>query len=93
MVTWRLFANLAEATDTRELEVAAGSGDTFRDAFDQLIQAHPELEELILNEEGDVHEHIRVLRNDSDPFVSDDGFDTVLERDDSLALFPPVSGG
>jgi molybdopterin synthase sulfur carrier subunit len=34
-----------------------------------------------------------VLRNDSNPFVVDDGYDTVLEDGDDLALFPPVSGG
>jgi molybdopterin synthase sulfur carrier subunit len=93
MTTWRLFANLAEAADTREVDVAAGPGDTFRDALDQLLEAHPELEDLILDEDGEIRDHIRVLRNDSNPFVSDDGFETVLEEGDSLALFPPVSGG
>lgn len=93
MTTWRLFANLAEAADTREVEVPAGTGDTFRDALDQLLDAHPELEDLLLDDDGEFHDHIRVLRNDSNPFVSEDGFETVLEEGDSLALFPPVSGG
>jgi molybdopterin synthase sulfur carrier subunit len=93
MTTWRLFANLAEAADTREVEVSAGAGDTFRDALAQLLDAHPELEDLLLDEDGEFHDHIRVLRNDSNPFVSEDGFETVLEEGDELALFPPVSGG
>jgi molybdopterin synthase sulfur carrier subunit len=93
MTTWRLFANLAEATGAREVEVDAGAGDTFRDALDRLLAAHPELEELVLDEEGEIREHIRVLRNDSNPFVSDEGFETTLEAGDELALFPPVSGG
>lgn len=93
MTTWRLFANLAEAADTREVEVPAGPGDTFRDALDQLLETHPELRELILDEDDEIRDHIRVLRNDSNPFVSDDGFDTILEEGDELALFPPVSGG
>jgi molybdopterin synthase sulfur carrier subunit len=93
MTTWRLFANLAEAADTRKVEVSAGAGDTFRDALDQLLEAHPELTDLILTEEGEIRDHIRVLWNDSNPFVSDDGFETVLEEGDDLALFPPVSGG
>ena len=90
---WRLFANLAETVGTKRVEVAAGPGDTFRDAFDQLLEAHPELREEILDEDGDIRDHIRVLRNDSNPFVVDDGYDTVLAADDDLALFPPVSGG
>jgi molybdopterin synthase sulfur carrier subunit len=93
MTEWRLFANLAETAGTREVEVAAGSGDTFRDAFDQLLEAHPALRDEVLNEDGEIREHIRVLRNEHNPFVSDEGYDTVLEEGDRLALFPPVSGG
>ena len=90
---WRLFANLAETAGTKQVEVAAEPGDTFRDAFEQLLAAHPELEDEIPDEDGDIRDHIRVLRNDSNPFVVDDGYDTVLEDGDDLALFPPVSGG
>ena len=82
---WRLFANLAEAAGTRRV--------TVEDAFDQLLAAHPELAAEVLDDEGEIRDHIRVLRNDHDPFVTDDGYDTVLEDGDELALFPPVSGG
>jgi molybdopterin synthase sulfur carrier subunit len=90
---WRLFANLAETAGAKRVEVPAEPGDTFREAFDQLLDAHPELREEILDEDGDIRDHIRVLRNDSNPFVVDDGYNTVLAADDDLALFPPVSGG
>jgi len=90
---WRLFANLAEAADSRRVAVDAAPGDTFGDAFEQLLEAHPELEAEVLDDEGEIRDHIRVLRNEHDPFVRDDGLDTVLEEGDELALFPPVSGG
>jgi len=90
---WRLFANLAEAAGAKRVEVPAEAGDTFGDAFDQLLEAHPDLEAEVLDDEGELRDHIRVLRNDSNPFVTDEGFDTVLEAGDELALFPPVSGG
>lgn len=90
---WKLFANLAETAGTKQVEVAVDGEATFRDAFDALMETHPELREEVLDEKGDIREHIRVLRNESNPFVADDGFDTVLEEGDTLALFPPVSGG
>ncbi|WP_254840610.1 ubiquitin-like small modifier protein 1 [Natronomonas marina] len=90
---WRLFANLAEAAGTKRVTVEAGPGDTFGEAFEQLLVAHPELEAEVLDEDGEIRDHIRVLRNDHDPFVKDAGHDTVLEAGDELALFPPVSGG
>jgi molybdopterin synthase sulfur carrier subunit len=90
---WRLFANLAEAAGQKRVEVPAGAGDTFGDAFEQLLETHPELEDEVLDEAGELRDHIRVLRNDHNPFVKDEGFETVLEEGDELALFPPVSGG
>ena len=90
---WRLFANLAEAAGTRRVTVEAGPGDTVEDAFDQLLDAHTELAAEVLDDEGEIRDHIRVFRNDRDPFVTDEGYDTVLEECDELALFPPVSGG
>ena len=90
---WRLFANLAEAAESRRVVVDAGPGDTFGDAFEQLLAAHPELEAEVLDDDGEIRDHIRVLRNEHDPFVRDDGLDTALEEGDELALFPPVSGG
>jgi molybdopterin synthase sulfur carrier subunit len=90
---WRLFANLAEAADTKHTEVEAGAGDTLGDAFEQLLEAHPELEPIVFDSDGDLEEHIRILHNGADPFEVAEGFDTVLEAGDEAALFPPVSGG
>jgi molybdopterin synthase sulfur carrier subunit len=90
---WKLFANLAETAGTREVEIDAEPGDTFGDAFEALLEAHPELRDEVLDDDGEIREHIRVLRNDRNPFVVGDGHDTELEEGDELALFPPVSGG
>lgn len=90
---WKLFANLAETAGEKEVEVAVGPGDTFGDAFDALLEAHPELREEVLDDDGELRDHIRVLLNDSNPFVTAEGYDTELAEGDDLALFPPVSGG
>jgi len=90
---WKLFANLAETAGEREVGVDADPGDTFRDALDALFEVHPELEDEIVDEEGEIYDHIRVLRNGENPFVHQNGFDTTLDEGDELALFPPVSGG
>jgi len=90
---WRLFANLAEAAGTKRADVEAGPGDTLGEALDQLLGEHPDLEPLVVDEHGELLEHIRVLRNENDPFADADGLETVLEAGDEIALFPPVSGG
>jgi len=90
---WKLFANLAETAGTREVAVDVEPGETFRDAFDALVDTHPALRGELLDGDGELYGHLRVLHNGEDPFVGGDGWETTLEAGDELALFPPVSGG
>ncbi|MFC5972524.1 ubiquitin-like small modifier protein 1 [Halomarina salina] len=90
---WKLFANLAETAGERETEVDVEPGATLRDALDALFDRHPELREQVTDDDGTLHDHVRVLRNSTDPFVEGEGYETTLEADDELAMFPPVSGG
>ncbi|WP_123534899.1 ubiquitin-like small modifier protein 1 [Halosimplex salinum] len=90
---WRLFATLAETAGDTEVEVDVDAGATVGDAFDALLETYPALEDEVLDEDGDLYEHVRLLHEGRDPFSEEDGFETVLEDGDELALFPPVSGG
>ena len=90
---WRLFATLAEAAGDTEVAVDLEDGATVGDAFDALLSAHPALEEEVLDEKGDLYDHVRLLHDGADPFTEAEGFGTPLEEGDELALFPPVSGG
>jgi molybdopterin synthase sulfur carrier subunit len=90
---WRLFATLAEAAGDTEVPIDVEPGATVGDAFDALLDAHPDLADEVLDEEGDLYDHVRLLHEGCDPFAEGDGFDTTVEEGDELALFPPVSGG
>jgi molybdopterin synthase sulfur carrier subunit len=90
---WRLFATLAEAAGDTEVAVDVEPGATVGDAFDALLDAHPDLEGEVLDEDGELYDHVRLLHEGQDPFTEADGFDTTVEDVDELALFPPVSGG
>jgi molybdopterin synthase sulfur carrier subunit len=90
---WKLFASLKEVVGQSEVEVDVQPGATSGDALDALLEANPELAEEVLNDDGELRDHIRVLHNGDNPFVSGEGRDTELEAGDELALFPPVSGG
>lgn len=88
---WKLFADLSEIAGDRTVEVDVESGETVGDALDALLAAHPDLEERIM-EDGELADHINVLRNGSN-VRTNGGLATELEAGDELALFPPVSGG
>jgi molybdopterin synthase sulfur carrier subunit len=90
---WKLFANLAETAGKKEVAVDVDAGATFGEALDALLDVHPELREEILDDDGEIADHIRVLHNGDNPFVEKAGYETELAEGDELALFPPVSGG
>jgi molybdopterin synthase sulfur carrier subunit len=89
---WKLFADLAELAGDRHVAVDAAPGDTVGDALDALLADHPALEDRVLDDDGELRDHINVLCNGENVFT-DAGLATVLEAGDELALFPPVSGG
>ena len=90
---WKLFANLAEAAGKSRIDIDLSSEATVGDALAALLERHPDLEAEVLDEEGDLRDHIQLLRNGRNPFVTANGLDTDLDASDELALFPPVSGG
>lgn len=89
---WKLFADLAEVAGGKRVPVDVESGATVGDALDALVSAHPALEERILDD-GELADHVTVLRNGTNVFAADDGLETTVEPEDELAMFPPVSGG
>ncbi|MFB6134757.1 MAG: ubiquitin-like small modifier protein 1 [Halanaeroarchaeum sp.] len=91
---WKLFADLAEVTGSKRVEVQVAADEpTVEDALQALLDAYPSLRERVLNDEGTLLDHINVLKNGRNVFASDDGLATPIGDDDELAMFPPVSGG
>lgn len=90
---WKLFANLAEVAGAKRVTVEVPEGATVTDALDALLESHPDLEERVLGEDGELADHINVLRNGENVFANGAGLETPVDEDDELAMFPPVSGG
>lgn len=91
---WRLFADLADITDTRRLsrEIPDTESYTVRDALGDLVEEHPALADRLYDEEEELYEHLNILKNGED--ISNlDGLETSVRAADELAMFPPVSGG
>jgi molybdopterin synthase sulfur carrier subunit len=87
-----LFANLAEVAGGKEVDLDLEAGATVDEALSALFERHPELESEV-RENGDLADHIRLLVDGADPFEMAEGYETALDADAELALFPPVSGG
>ncbi|QLG50880.1 ubiquitin-like small modifier protein 1 [Natrinema halophilum] len=90
---WKLFADLAERAGDKHVAVDAAAGDTVGDALEALLDESPDLEDRVLDGDGELRSQINVLRNGTNVLVEEEGLETELDEDDELALFPPVSGG
>lgn len=90
---WKLFADLAERAGDKHVTVDASAGDTVGDALEELVAGRPDLEDRVLDGDGELRSQINVLRNGINVLVEEEGLETELEEGDELALFPPVSGG
>ncbi len=89
---WRLFADLAETAGTRTVDIEADSNppETLGEALDALLKTHPALADRVLDADGNLREHVNVLRNGT---KVPEGLAAPVHPGDELALFPPVSGG
>lgn len=85
---WKLFADLAEVAGDRHVTVEPGDDATVGDALDALFEGRPALRDRVLDDRGDLREHVNLLRNGRPADPAD-----AVEPSDELALFPPVSGG
>ena len=86
MATVRLRAPLSElAGGRREIELEGG---TVVDVLRALEREHPDVRGWILDEQGNIREHINVFVNKE--YGREE---TVLEPDDRVHVLPAISGG
>ena len=84
----KFFANFREFTGIRELEM---NGSTVIEVLQKLCMKFSGFEELIFDGEM-IKPYVNVFLNGRNVNESG-GIDTMLNADDVIALFPPVSGG
>lgn len=88
---WKLFADLGDVVGTRHVSVDVGPDATVADGLEALLSTHPDLRERVTDDEGDLEEHVNVVRNGRT--LADGDLEEAVDESDEYALFPPVSGG
>lgn len=84
----KLFANFREFAGTKELIVEGG---TAIEVIESLCKKLPGFDKLILKN-GELQPYINIFLN-GDDIVKSGRLNAVLQNDDEMAIFPPVSGG
>lgn len=90
----KLFANLSEAVGSRVVEIEISeSSPTVESTLDALLTDHPDLVEHVVDDDGELREHINILVNGENVRHTSEGLGTSIDADAEIAIFPPVSGG
>lgn len=91
MVTVYLSGHLKSLTGG-ETEITLGDDlGTVGDALDTVWQRHPALRDRILNEQGEIRQHVNIFLGDSD-IKRSKGLDTPVGSNE-IHIFNAVSGG
>ena len=66
---------------------------TVRELLQKVCAWTPVLQDALFNKHGDLYAHIPVYVNGRNPRLLENGLNTLLQQDDLLSLFSPISSG
>lgn len=87
------YATLRTIVGAKSVEFQLPPGGTIQDLLDEMIARFPALKTELLNEHGELYNHVHLFVNGRDASFLDNGMNTSLHPDDLLGLFPAVGGG
>ncbi len=89
----RFYATLRDVVGSRQVDCALPQHSTLRHLVEALVKRYPDLENKLLDPQGNLYGHIHIFVNGRDSAFLGGSLDTILEPDDTISFFPPVGGG
>jgi molybdopterin synthase sulfur carrier subunit len=87
------YASLRQVAGQKMIEIPISNGVTVRELVSEIIERIPSLERELIDDHGELYEHIHVVVNGRDVRYLEGGLDRELLPDDQVSVFPAVSGG
>ena len=87
------FASLRDLAGVASVEVDLEPGSDAQRLLQGVVERCPALGSVLLDDQGHLHEHMKMFINGREVVYLEEGFQTVLEPTDRVDIFPPVGGG
>lgn len=87
------YATLRAIVGRKTVEFPYRPGMTLRQLVDEIVTAFPQLRRELLDDQGELYQHVHVLVNGRDTPYLENALDTPLQPNDSVSVFPAVGGG
>ena len=87
------FATLRDIAGGKTVEIPVDHGVTARELLDAIIERFPPMKKELLNADGHMYGHVHFFINGRDVQFMENEFQTVIQADDVINVFPAVGGG
>lgn len=87
------YATLRPIVGKKTVELNLPKGTTAIQLVHRFVDEYPAMRRELLDENGNFLPHMKFFINGREVVYLPDKFDTVLQPDDKLDIFPPVGGG
>jgi len=87
------FATLRDIAGGKTVEIPVDHGVTARELLDAIIERFPPMKKELLNADGHMYGHVHFFINGRDVQFMENDFQTVIQSDDVINVFPAVGGG
>lgn len=87
------YATLRNVVGEKTVNFPMPEGTTVRSLLAEMIAQYPRLKTELLNEKGELYQHVHIFVNGRDATFLEHGMETVIQPDDQLGVFPAVGGG
>jgi len=89
----QLYATFRLAAGVKTIRLDLPTGNDVSQALAAAVEVHPVLRLHWLNDSGEIHAHVHCLLNGNDVSSLPLQWQTPLQPEDTLDIFPPVAGG
>ncbi|MFC1996624.1 MoaD/ThiS family protein [Chloroflexota bacterium] len=89
----RFYANMRTITGQSVLNISEEVIQTLPQLFEHLISLYPEIRTHLLDESGNLRQDVPIFCNGCNPRLTDMGQEIILENEDVISLFSPISSG
>ena len=87
------YANLRSIVGQKTVEVEISESTTALQLVDLVTEQFPALHAELLDAENRFQRHMKMFINGREVVYLEDKFDTIIQSDDKIDIFPPVGGG
>jgi molybdopterin synthase sulfur carrier subunit len=87
------YSTLREIVGDKTVEFDLPAGITVFQLVEEIIRQYPLMERELVDNEGNLYQHVHVFVNGRDVPFLDNRVDTQLSAGDRISIFPAVGGG